>query len=164
MRSGSTKKSERYGTSFEELRVRLRADGLRMTPQRMLIFEALRDADDHPSCEDIYSRLHPDMPSLSLDTVYRTVGTLERAGILRKVATLEGVQRFDANLAPHHHFVCDTCHRIWDFTWDAFDRLQVPDPVLDGTKILSRQAEIRGICRECLKPKTFRPDRSPSEH
>lgn len=156
-----TLKPERKRKALEALRKRFRAEGLRMTPQRTFIFEALLAAADHPSCEDLFSRLRPEMPSLSLDTVYRTVGTLERAGVLRKVATLEGVQRFDANLDPHHHFVCDTCHRIFDFPWESFDSLPAPEAIQDGMDIRSRQAELKGNCRECLKSKSPRPVRTP---
>jgi Fur family peroxide stress response transcriptional regulator len=159
-----TLKPERIRKALEALRKQFRAEGLRMTPQRMVIFEALLVAADHPSCEDLVSRLRPDMPSLSLDTVYRTVGTLERAGVLRKVATLEGVQRFDANLDPHHHFLCDTCHRIWDFPWESFDRLPAPEAIQDWMDIRVRQAELKGICGECLKSKSPRPVRAPVEN
>ncbi len=153
-------KSDGYRKAIGDLLKKFRVKGLRMTPQRMVIFETLLAATDHPSCEDLLSRLRPEMPSLSLDTVYRTVGTLERAGVLRKVATSEGAQRFDANLAPHHHFVCDACQRIWDFTWESFDKLPTPELLRDGRDIFVRQAELKGICLECLK--STRPVRTPT--
>ncbi len=123
--------------------------GIRLTPQRLEVFKEIMSAHDHPAAEDIHERLKVRMPTISLDTVYRTLGTFERLGVIRKMHVLDDHARFDPNTQTHHHFVCTKCKKIIDFEWPAFDKLQ-PPPELDsfGT-VLEQQVEVRGFCKEC---------------
>ena len=66
------------------------------------------------------------MPSISRDTVYRTLATLEAEGLVRKVEPLVRERRYDANLDRHHHFVCTVCGMVRDFYSDELDRLPIP--------------------------------------
>lgn len=132
---------------FEEA---CRRAGLKLTYQRMEIFRELASSRDHPSAETLYTRLRKKMPTLSLDTVYRTLSVLEQCGLVSKVMTVESQARFEAETDRHHHLICDRCKKIADFEWYSFDSADVPDEVRDWGYIKERKAALHGICSKCL--------------
>lgn len=93
---------------------RCRARGVRVTAQRLAVYRALAEDPSHPTADGIYRRLREAMPSLSPATVYRVLESLVADGLLRRVSTVGGAGRFDANLAPHQHLVCRVCGRMAD--------------------------------------------------
>ncbi|WP_240732021.1 Fur family transcriptional regulator [Geobacter sp. FeAm09] len=98
-----------------------RAAGLKLTHQRLEIFRELARSADHPSAEALHQRLRQKIPTLSLDTVYRTLATFARHGMITKVETVESQGRFEVTLAPHHHLICGRCNTIMDFQWPSMD-------------------------------------------
>jgi len=136
--------------SLSELRKVFEGAGLRLTHQRIMIYEAICQAKDHPSAEAVYERLKEEAPTISLDTVYRTLSTFEQLGLIKRVHMFEHI-RFDPDLSQHHHFVCDSCKRIIDFSWPEFDGFPLPRHLSNLGKVLDYQVEIRGICKECQK-------------
>ena len=58
--------------------------------------------------------------------------------------------RFDADTSPHHHFVCSRCRSIYDFLWDEFDRLVLPDDSEPLGRVADRRVVVRGVCHVCL--------------
>jgi Fur family peroxide stress response transcriptional regulator len=131
-----------------------RARGLKITPQRLEIFRELSVGRGHPSVEEIYERIHPRMPTVSLDTVYRTLATLSEAGVIARVEVLDDRSRYDANPDQHHHFVCLRCKRVEDFYWPDFDGLPLPQDVQRLGQVQSPHVEVRGICSTCLRALT----------
>ena len=125
--------------------------GIKLTPQRIEIFRAVYGTASHPSAEVIYDELKRSMPSISLDTIYRTLATFEKLGLLNRVSALDRQSRFDANMDIHHHFICTRCNRITDFYWPDFDHSELPDGLSRRGTVMSKHIEVRGICRECLK-------------
>src|SRR3989441_7060695 len=91
----------------------LRARGLRLTRQRRIILEVVRATDAHPTAALVYWRVRRRLPRVSLATVYRNLRTLAAEGFLTERADPSGV-RFDGNTAPHDHFTCVACGRIYD--------------------------------------------------
>ena len=134
-------------TAFQSV---CRNTGIKVTPQRLEIFRALLDSDDHPSAEEVHARVRSRLPTISLDTVYRTLTTLEEHGVLTRVK-LDTRVRYDPNLLEHHHFVCIECKTIEDFYWPAFDRMRLPPGSGAWGRIRTRHVEIRGHCRDCLR-------------
>ena len=126
-----------------------RQKGYRLTHQRLEIFRELAKDSRHPSAEDIYRRIARRFPTLSLDTVYRTISTLEQIGVIKRVQVLDNRGRFDANVAVHHHLVCKRCQRVEDFYWPSFDQLNVPKPLAAWGNLESKHVELRGFCRRC---------------
>ncbi|MBX3100980.1 MAG: transcriptional repressor [Bacteroidetes bacterium] len=88
---------------------------LRQTPQRIVILATLLAEHTHPSAEDLHLRISPQLPSISIGTVYRTLESLVEAGIVRKVRSESGTMFFDANIEPHHHLYDEHARRIADF-------------------------------------------------
>jgi Fur family transcriptional regulator, peroxide stress response regulator len=93
---------------------RCRAAGLKVTHQRTAIFNVLAATERHPSPEEVYEQVRGELPFISLATVYKVLDLFQRHGFLRKVSTEQQVARYDANMGPHHHLVCDRCGRIQD--------------------------------------------------
>jgi Fur family transcriptional regulator, peroxide stress response regulator len=83
---------------------RLAHSGLRNTPQREVVYQALLARRDHPTADEVYSRVRPEMPSISLATVYNCLETLVQCDLVRQVNFERGPSRYCANLHPHAHF------------------------------------------------------------
>jgi Fur family transcriptional regulator, peroxide stress response regulator len=123
--------------------------GLKLTQQRLEIFKALAARDDHPDAEALFSALRSHMPTLSLDTVYRTLWLLNDLGLINTLGPRRESIRFDANLRQHHHFVCLRCGLTQDFESDRLNELPIPDEARSMGKVLASQVELRGICAAC---------------
>jgi len=135
---------------FEEI---FRAAGLKMTHQRMIIYREILAAGDHPSVETLFNRVRGKIPSISIDTVYRTLATLGAHGVISKIQTAAGHARFETESAPHHHLLCTRCQRLTDFTWKSFDETPLP-PETDGWgEISGKKLVMEGVCRQCLEKK-----------
>jgi Fur family peroxide stress response transcriptional regulator len=122
--------------------------GLKITPQRLAVYEILLRRKDHPTVEEIYEEVKKTYPFVSLATVYRTVETLEELGFIKRVAYWGSSVRYDANVQEHDHLVCVMCGAILDLKADAGCR--VPEEV-NGFKVLSRSLYIYGVCPSCQK-------------
>ena len=119
----------------------------RYSRKREAIREELMRSKDHPSAEMLFSRLRPLYPDLSLGTVYRNLTSFREAGDIFCAATVDGTERFDADLRPHAHFVCEQCGCVLD--------VEEPLPPqyvhrsLPGT-VKSYSLTYYGICDRCL--------------
>ena len=122
--------------------------GLNVTPQRIAIYRALVESHDHPSPEALYQRVLPEMPSLSLATVYKTLDALCELGIVQEVSVMSDTKRYDANLEKHHHLVCTRCHKVEDFYDSSLDRL-TPRHQSEGFVAQQVSVQVMGLCRAC---------------
>jgi Fur family peroxide stress response transcriptional regulator len=122
---------------------------LKVTHQRLEVYRELTLAQDHPSAEMLYKRLIKKLPTLSLDTVYRTLATLEKHLLITRVQTIESQARYEAKMEKHHHAVCRRCGTITDFSWDFFDDIQIPTAVGGWGKVIKRNVVLEGICKKC---------------
>ena len=134
---------------LEHFRQVCRQQGLRMTHQRLEVFQELVSDSGHPSAEEIFRRVKKRLPMITLDTVYRTVYTFERCGVVRRVQALEDRIRFDSNLEPHHHLICIRCKGIADLFWPAFEKLKAPEETEEWGEFQYASVDFRGICRQC---------------
>lgn len=91
-------------TPAPNLAERLSSSGLRNTPQRELVYRALLERRDHPTADEVHSRIRPEMPSISLATVYNCLETLVQCDLVRQVNFERGPTRYCPNLHPHAHF------------------------------------------------------------
>jgi Fe2+ or Zn2+ uptake regulation protein len=123
--------------------------GLRVTPQRQVIFRLLHGDDAHPTVESLYERAHAEMPTMSLKTVYQTVHDLEALGEVDVLDLGTGSLRVDPNVEqPHHHLVCRGCGRIRDLPVE-FDGLRVPGRFRRDFTVDAVQVIFRGHCGNC---------------
>lgn len=123
--------------------------GMKLTQQRMEIFKELLSVKDHPSAERIHRRLQKRMPTIAIDTVYRTLATFDELGIIKKLYVSNDRTLFDVNLETHHHFICSRCKTVEDIYWPDFDKAELPDPVAEIGTIQSRHLELHGVCNRC---------------
>ena len=82
--------------------------------KRNAILTCLRQTDLHPSAEMVHQMLRAEHPDISLATVYRNLSHFKSQGLIRSLGTVNGVERFDADLHSHVHFICTGCGRILD--------------------------------------------------
>jgi Fur family peroxide stress response transcriptional regulator len=124
--------------------------GLRLTFQRMEIFRELAMATDHPSAETLHKRLRKKIPTISLDTIYRTLTTFAQHGLVHKVDTVESQARFEVKRILHHHLICSRCKKIMDFSWQAIDEAPLPRTVEKWGRIDNKSVVVYGVCSDCL--------------
>ena len=82
--------------------------------KRDALYTYLKGTTAHPSAETIYTDLKQQIPDLAMGTVYRNLALFKEQGLVSSVATVGGVERFDANTDPHVHFICGTCNSVLD--------------------------------------------------
>ncbi len=120
---------------------------MRMTRQRREILAVLSRTRSHPSAEEVLRQVRATLPRVSLGSVYRNLKMLREAGLVREIVTAEG-RRYDAVTAPHPHFVCERCSRVFDLarplTAGALRRA-----LPQGFAVSQIHLELRGTCSEC---------------
>ncbi|MEW5774072.1 MAG: Fur family transcriptional regulator [Thermodesulfobacteriota bacterium] len=131
------------------LREACRQAGLRLTQQRLSVFQEILGSADHPTAEVVHRRLRRTAPTLSLDTVYRTLALLERSGLAHRVLDPGGGDRFDPVTDGHAHVVCRSCGR--------FEDLHEVAPAGEGMPEAKRWGRLErchvvyhGVCNACL--------------
>jgi len=122
--------------------------GLRSTPQRRDVLEYLVRKPIHATADEIYEALTRRDPRVSRATVYNCLRDLSRTGLVRQVPAEGKAARFDANLHPHHHFVCDKCGGVEDIEW--FD---IPvsswKAAAQGRRVREPEVVLHGLCAHC---------------
>jgi Fur family ferric uptake transcriptional regulator len=124
--------------------------GYRLTPQRMLILQAVDESSGHVGVDEIFARVRANFPHVSLSTIYRTLDLLEQIGLVTKSDLGAGrVQYHRAHDANHHHLVCQRCGRIIDLDEEELAPLWVALQRRHHVKVFQRHLAIFGECHEC---------------
>lgn len=140
-----------------ELTTVLRQAGLRMTPQRAAICQALAKRFDHPTAQSLYDEVKVEYPSLSLTTVYQTLDTLLRLGAITSLGSAgDDTIHFEVNTKPHINLACLTCHRIVDLESSAIETLEHEVQQAIGSKVLSGRVVYYSECLEHSDPRDCR--------
>ena len=143
---------EELARQLDRLRAGIARAGIKLTHQRLEIFREVAGSGEHPDAETIYRGVRERVPSVSLDTVYRTLWLLLDLGLITTLGARDRV-RFDGNMKPHHHFVCSKCGLTRDFYSDEFDHLQIPEAVHSFGSVQKAQVEVKGVCNRCSQDK-----------
>lgn len=132
----------------KEMERALRKAGSRMSSQRRAILEYLALNTSHPSARQVFREVREKHPELSLATVYNTLGTLTRLGIIKVMKFDITDNRYDSNAAPHINLICTSCGKIEDLEQDF---PIPPDQVKEriGFEVLDCRLEYYGLCAEC---------------
>ena len=123
--------------------------GIKVTPQRIAIYKELASTDQHPSTETIYKKIKDYYPNISLTTVYRTLETFEKLGLISVVNVLYNAARYDANLDPHHHIVCTECKKVEDVYDESLNNLDISNKTLGDYKVEGYSLLLSGVCQSC---------------
>jgi Fur family ferric uptake transcriptional regulator len=130
----------------------LREKGYRLTPQRMLVIEALYNANNHISAEEIFEQLHARYPYSNISTVYRTLELMKRLNLVTETDFGEGRVRYHvAEKGHHHHLVCRTCGKTIDLNESMLNPLKGTLLRDYGFEADLRHLAIPGECGDCRK-------------
>jgi len=131
---------------------KLREQGYRLTPQRMMILSAIENSNSHISAEEIYRQVVAQYPHVNISTVYRTLELLKKLGLVTETNLGEGLVRYhSADKGHHHHLICRECGAIIDLDDSVLGTLK--DTLLREYKFIAdlRHLAIFGHCEKCRK-------------
>ena len=97
--------------------------GLKITPQRTAVLEAVVELRNHPTAENVFDFIKTNQPNIATGTVYKTLETFVEKGLIKKVKTDKDIMRYDAIIEPHHHLYCSSSDRIEDFSDPGLQQL-----------------------------------------
>ena len=137
----------------KELTDVLRANGHKVTPQRIAIYEYLSQVTNHPTADTIFKKLHPRYEGLSLGTVYKTLDIFTRLSLIRALNTGEDSFRYDADTSDHQHIQCTCCGRVDDIVLGNLD-IQKKVETESGYQVQGNELYFYGICPGCQAHKT----------
>jgi Fur family ferric uptake transcriptional regulator len=128
----------------------LKGMGYRLTPQRMMVVEALHDSDSHVSAEEIYARVKAKYPYANISTVYRTLELLKELGLVNEIALGDGCVRYHpVDKGHHHHLVCQKCHKIIDLPESTLISLEKTLSDEHQFKADLKHTAVFGLCSSC---------------
>ena len=144
---------ERVQERIAEIVVSLRAQGYRLTPQRMAILRALIGNRDHPDVEELYECVRIEYPQISLATIYKLVNLLKERGEILEIDLGNSGAHYDGNNpAPHAHLICVECGAIEDvevFGTEWFICIEQEVAQKTGYRITKCCTDFFGICPRC---------------
>lgn len=108
---------------FNEISTKLYSKGLKVTPQRIAILEAIGILKNHPTAENIISYIRTNHPNISTATVYKVLDVLVLNNLITKVKTERDVMRYDSVLEKHHHLYCSETDRIEDYNDEELNEM-----------------------------------------
>ena len=120
--------------------------------KRNAILACLQGTTSHPSAEMVHEMLQREHPDISLATVYRNLARFKSQGLVSSVATVRGVERFDAMTHPHVHFICSGCDAVIDLP-----RMEIPESLraeaeeISGCHVQDCRLTFTGLCDKCAK-------------
>jgi Fur family iron response transcriptional regulator len=123
----------------------LRFHGVQPSAQRVAVAEYVLHTEEHPSADQVWTRVRKTFPMLSRATVYNTLNLFVRKRLLRELVLAQGRIVFDPKLEPHHHFIDDTTGVIHDVPWESVEVSRVQG--LKGFKVREYQVVMRGRAR-----------------
>jgi Fur family transcriptional regulator, ferric uptake regulator len=130
----------------------LQEKGYRLTPQRIMVLDALHSVDRHISAEEIFAKVKAKYPYANISTVYRTLELLKELGLINEIDMGDGRVRYHhAEKGHHHHLICSKCGNVIDLPESAFHKL-TQDLARDYKfKADLRHLAIFGLCSNCQK-------------
>ena len=144
--------------NLNDYKIQLKSKGLKVTPQRMAVLEAVDVLHDHPTAEDVGRFIRKKYPNIATGTIYKTLDTLAEKDIIKRVKTDNGLLRYDAIRDMHHHLYCLQTDRIEDY-YDSelteiineyFEKKEIPNFRIEDIKlqIVGRFIDIKGPTRK----------------
>ncbi len=126
-------------------------NNVRTSKKRDAMLALLRSTHCHPGADRVFRELKLQYPDLSLGTVYRNLNHLCQRGLIRRVGTVDGQERYDGVITPHSHFICDRCGAILDLPEHSPGRdwLEAVG-VQYGFQAEGCEFIVRGVCRDCV--------------
>ncbi|HSE83031.1 MAG TPA: transcriptional repressor [Thermodesulfobacteriota bacterium] len=137
---------------LEKLIQSLRNKGLKLTPQRMVIFNILSGSEKHFTADEVYQEAKKIYTMLSATTVYRNLEEMVGAGLLSHFRYSGSAMRYDTNIEQHHHFICTRCGGVKDIYLKTIDYdVDTEKFALDRFRIDGSELYLNGVCEGCLE-------------
>lgn len=124
--------------------------GLKYSRQRSAVLHYLRSVSSHPTAESVYQAIREEFPKISLGTVYRNLNLLAEQGEILRLNCGDGVDRYDAALEPHDHFVCRSCGQVFDLPLVPMEAADQQAEKLCAGRIEGHELYFFGRCNSCL--------------
>jgi len=137
---------------IEDIRNKFSGKGLKITPQRVVILEAIYKLNNHPTADNIIEYIRESHPNIATGTVYKVLETLVENGLIKKVTTDKDIMRYDGIIENHHHLYCSECDLIEDYKDEELDKLlqnHFKNKNIKGFKIEDIVLQIRGTFNKC---------------
>jgi Fur family peroxide stress response transcriptional regulator len=138
--------------SVDNIRKTLSEKGLKVTPQRVSILEAIYSLNNHPTADNIVEYIRNSHPNIATGTVYKVLETLVENKIIRKVKTDRDVMRYDGVIESHHHMYCSECDLIEDYIDEDLDEIlrdYFKKKNFTGFELEDIVVQIRGTFNKC---------------
>jgi len=138
--------------SIDHIRTLLSDKGLKVTPQRLSILEAIYTLNNHPTAENIIAYIRKSHPNIATGTVYKVLDVLVENNLIKKVTTDKDVMRYDGIMEKHHHIYCSNCDLIKDYKDPQLDKILMDyfkEKSLPGVEIEDIVIQIRGNFEGC---------------
>ena len=119
--------------------------------QREVIKDFLCTRKDHPTADMVYMNVRQQYPNISLGTVYRNLTLLTERGEIRKISVGDGVDHFDADTAPHNHFICKRCGSVIDLEMESIEHISESARQNFDGNIEGHVTYFYGLCGDCCK-------------
>jgi len=138
----------------QELVGRLREWEVRVTPQRLAIADAVLNSTDHPTVQQIFERVRDHFPSMTLATIYSTLGVLQRSGLVQELP-FQKMSRYEANIEPHVNLVCIQCETVMDSDTGQKEVLRLKNSISrqSNFQVAWQRVDFYGWCPRCVAAK-----------
>lgn len=131
----------------------LKEKGYKVTPQRIAVYDILKNTKEHPSVDMLYNKLQPIYPTMSLATVYKSLEVFKSLGLVQELNVGEDKFRYDANVRQHPHITCVECGKVEDVDDEMFVDLLGQVGEKTGYKLVSQKLYFFGYCPSCKSKK-----------
>jgi Fur family peroxide stress response transcriptional regulator len=139
---------------YQELVQGLRRAGMKLTPQRIAILQLLAASRTHPTAHAIYQELLPRFSTMSLTTVYNTLQTLVKLGLIHELGQAgDDTTHYDTDPAPHINLVCTSCGKIADYDEESLVPTMQLIATQSGYQIRGARIVYYGLCPACRRKK-----------
>lgn len=143
----------------EEFKEMLKAKGLKVTNQRLIVLKVLdKHRDIHMAAEDIYKLVKAECPDIGLATVYRTVQLLLEMQLVDRINLDDGCVRYEIghrvdeeSKHTHHHLICKDCGKVLSFNDDLLEELENHIEKMTGFRVLDHELKFYGQCKDCAE-------------
>lgn len=141
----------------QELVERMREWAVRVTPQRLAIAEVVLNSSDHPTVQQIYDRVKDHFPSMTLATIYSTLGVLQKSGLIQELP-FQRMSRYEPNMEPHVNLVCIECENVLDADADSemsevVEKLRSRIAETSDFEVAWQRVDFYGLCLRCAAAK-----------
>ena len=141
----------------QQLVERMREWAVRVTPQRLAIAEVVLNSSDHPTVQQIYDRVKGHFPSMTLATIYSTLGVLQKSGLIQELP-FQKMSRYEPNMEPHVNLVCIECENVIDAETNHEAEevvLGLRQQIADSSdfEVAWQRVDFYGLCPRCAAAK-----------